>query len=318
MKTIGVIGLNGVGEDRLKSFAKNSDVTLHSMCTRNETLLAERAHQFGVTNNTMDWQTMLTDDALDAVCVSTPNYLHASMAEAFMRAGKDVLLEYPMGVTLAEADQLVATAAETRQVLHLGLSTRYEPQHLAIKELLPEMGQPVEVHCSLAWPELWKWAADKEVCGSYMALAPFHFADQAIDFFGDPTWVAGSRIDLPAGGPTEQINGSMFFGYDSGLSVYVNYAMGMPVQSEFSRFELIFTDGRITFYDDVLTVYRGSDPGEVIDLPTPDGIRLETDRFVAELHGEPMDYPPVPATVSTRVCLLAEQSAAQGHITLTL
>jgi predicted dehydrogenase len=318
MKTIGVIGLNGVGEDRLKSFAKNADVTLHSICTRNESLLARRAKEFGVSNTTTDWQSMLADDTLDAVCISTPNYLHFSMAEAFMRAGKDVLLEYPMGITVDEADKLVAIAEETGRILHLGLSTRYEPQHLAIKELLPEMGQPVEVHCSLAWPELWKWAAEKEVCGSYMALAPFHFADQAIDFFGDPTWVTGSRIDLPADGPTEQINGSMFFGYDTGLSVYVNYAMGMPVQSEFSRFELIFTKGRITFYDDVLTVYRGSDAGQVIDLPTPDGIRLETDRFVVELHGEPMDYPPARAAVSTRLCVLADQSAAHGHETLTL
>ena len=318
MKTIGVIGLNGVGEDRLKALAKNPEATVHSLCTRNETLLADCAERFGVAKTTTDWQTMLTDDALEAVCICTPNYLHFPMAEAFMRAGKDVFLEYPMGITLAEVDRLIATAEETGRILHLGLNTRYETQQEAVKKLLPEMGEPVEAHCVIGWKELWKWAADKEVCGSYMALANFHFADQAVDLFGDPTWVTGSLFEWPADGPTEQISGSMFFGYDSGFSVHVNYAMGMPVQNEFSRFELIFTKGRMTFHEKALTVYRGPDEGEVIDLPEERSQLIDTDQFVAELHGAPMDYPPARAAGSTRLCLLADQSAAQGHRTLAL
>lgn len=54
---------------------------------------------------------LLNDPAVEAVWVSTPNRFHCEHAVAAMRAGKHVLVEKPMAVTLDEADRMVETAA---------------------------------------------------------------------------------------------------------------------------------------------------------------------------------------------------------------
>ncbi|MHC4563564.1 MAG: Gfo/Idh/MocA family protein, partial [Planctomycetota bacterium] len=142
MKTIGVIGLGGIGVDRLKLLAGMDSVRVTALSTRNETVLAECAETYGVEAIFTDWRDMLADESLDAVCICTPNNMHAPMAEAAMEAGKDVLLEYPLAVTLEELDALIAVAERTGRILHLGATTRHEPQHVAVRERLAELGEP--------------------------------------------------------------------------------------------------------------------------------------------------------------------------------
>lgn len=318
MKSVGVIGLRGMGAIRLKHLAGMERVRVDWLCTRNEAALARLGSEFGVDKTTTDWRAMLADESLDAVCVCTPNYLHAPMAEAAMLAGKDVLLEYPMGITLAEVDRLVAVAGQTGRVCHLGATTRHEPQHLAVADRLGELGEPVELRGVLAMPAVSKWYGNQDMIGSFFALANFHFVDQVVDWFGCPAWVSGSLWQREGGGEISAISASMFFGYDSGFSAHVNYTMGVPAQRAFLQFELIGVDGRVTWRERVLERTRRDGSAETIPLVDSDCCQRDTEQFVAELLGEPMALPPAEAAVSTRVCLLAEQSARSGHVTLAV
>jgi predicted dehydrogenase len=316
MKTIGVIGLAATGEDRLKSFTPSKDVRVDSICTLNESLLAQRAEQFGIDRTTTDWREMIADDSLDAVCICTPNNLHAAMAEAAMLAGKDLLLEYPMGITLDEIDRLLKVADQTGRVFHIGATTRHEPQHVAVRERLASLGEPMEIHGVLAWHEMWKWARDWSVMGSYFALANAHFVDHIADWYGAPEWVTGSLWQKLENEAVSAISGSMFFGYESGLSAHVNYTMGVPVQKAFLNFEVIGTESRITWRDDVLQQHFADGSSETIPLGENDSFQPDTDQFIAELHGEPMFPTPAEAAIPARICLLAEQSAHEGNVTL--
>ncbi len=318
MKTIGVIGLAGIGLQRLEHLSAHDDVRTDWLCTRNQSLLAERAQRFGAAETTTDYRTMLADDALDAVCICTPNNLHAPMAEAAMLAGKDVLLEYPMGISLDQVDRLTAVARQTGRLLHLGATTRHEPQHLAIAARLADLGEPVEFHGTLALSYVWKWSRDQDVMGSFFALANFHMADQVVDWFGQPQWVAGSLWQRETDGDITAISGSMFFGYESNFSAHINYAMALPAQGEFSQFELISTGGRITWRGGVLKLYQPDGSAETIELGDDDACKRDTWQFVEELLGEPVTLTPEAAAVSTRLCLLAEQSASSGHAMLKI
>lgn len=60
-----------------------------------------------------DYASMLSDGDIDAVAVCTPSGQHAAQAIAAMRAGKHVVIEKPMCITLAEADELIRTSDET-------------------------------------------------------------------------------------------------------------------------------------------------------------------------------------------------------------
>ncbi len=317
MKTIGIIGLGGMGAARLERLAAIESVRVEWLCTRRRDVLTRQAEAFGVDKTTTDWRAMLTDESLDAVCVCTPNYLHAEMAEAAMLAGKDVLVEYPMAIELDEVDRLVAVAEQTGRVYHAAATTRHESQYLAVKDRLATLGEPVEVRGVMALPAVYKWYGDQEVMGSFFALANFHFVDQVVAWFGPPAWVSGSLWQQKARGQISAISSSMFFGYESGFSAHVNYTMGLPAQETFLQFELIGADGRITWQDGVLKHHQPDGATETIPLDDCDSCLRDTRQFVAELLGESMAWPAAEAAISTRLCLLAERSARSGHVTLT-
>lgn len=74
-----------------------------------------------------DWRTTVTRPDVDAVVVCTPPHVHAEIAIAALRAGKDVLCEKPLARTVAEAERMVAAARETGRVLKCGFNHRHHP-----------------------------------------------------------------------------------------------------------------------------------------------------------------------------------------------
>jgi len=318
MKSIGIVGIAGIGTERLKALRAIESVRVDWLSTRNAELLASRAKEFGVANTATNWRDMLADDKLDAVCICTPNNLHAAMAIEAMRAGKHVLLEYPLAVSIEEIDTLLETVEQAGMLLHLGLTTRHEPQQLAVRKLLPELGGIVEVHGTLAWPTVWKWTADRDVVGSFFALANFHFADHVVDWFGKPDWVSASVWEKRVEGKLGAISGSMFFGYQNGASGHINYTMALPAQKSFLNFELICTGGRITWHDGTLTHHRLGGSEETVEVGKDNSVLLDTAFFVDQLLGKrPPDSPDMLAA-TTRLCLLAEQSARSGNVKMPL
>ena len=318
MKRIGIIGLGGMGIRRLERLARIESVCVTAISTRSEQVLAVVAEQSGIPTTSTRWSDLIERDDLDAVCICTPNTSHAEIAIAAMRAGKDVFVEYPLAVTLQQLDELNAVAESTGRVLHLGATTRLEDQHVAVRERLRLWGEPIEARGVMALPYVWKWATDQDVMGSYFSLANYHQADQFIDWIGPPSWVSASLWQREQAGQITAISGSMFFGYDNGASCHINYTMGVPCQETILQFELICTEARVTFFDQVLRVQKLDGSAEIIDLPETDCVMLDTELFVQRILGELPAPDLTDQAVPTRVSLLAEQSAAQGGVTLRL
>lgn len=70
------------------------------------------ADQVGVERSTGDYRTLLDDKSIEAVHVCTPNGLHFPMSKDALNAGKNVLCEKPLAVSVDEGQQLVALAKE--------------------------------------------------------------------------------------------------------------------------------------------------------------------------------------------------------------
>lgn len=66
-------------------------------------------------------------DDVDAVVVSSPNWLHVEHATAAARAGRHVYCEKPMGLNLAEAQQIAAAVADAKVVSAVGFAVRFDP-----------------------------------------------------------------------------------------------------------------------------------------------------------------------------------------------
>ncbi len=135
---IAVIGVGAIATQHLISYQNNPQAELVAVCDIDRTRAKARADEFDVPRATDVVEEILTDPEVDAVSICVPNLLHAKIAEAALRAGKDVLVEKPMSVTVDEAEALVRATQETGQALQIGYVRRFAPNALVTKRFLDE------------------------------------------------------------------------------------------------------------------------------------------------------------------------------------
>jgi UDP-N-acetyl-2-amino-2-deoxyglucuronate dehydrogenase len=100
---------------------------------------APSAERFAAEHNIKKYDTiedMLADPEIDAVTICTPSGLHTQQAIAAMRAGKHVVCEKPMSITLEDADRLIAVANETQVKVCIISQFRYSPAVQAVKKAI--------------------------------------------------------------------------------------------------------------------------------------------------------------------------------------
>ena len=112
---VGIIGTGWCGGIRAETCAAHPLVkSLHVAETRPERL-REIAAKTGATTATADYRELLRIDGIDAIMISaTPESTHFPMARDALAAGKHVLLEKPIAIELAEADELIALARRNK------------------------------------------------------------------------------------------------------------------------------------------------------------------------------------------------------------
>src|SRR3954462_2384425 len=76
-----------------------------------------REHAASVPTAHTDWQALIDDPAVDAVIVTTPPFLHHPVTVAALRAGKHVLCEKALAVSLRQADEMIDAARTAGKVL---------------------------------------------------------------------------------------------------------------------------------------------------------------------------------------------------------
>lgn len=105
---IGVIGLGIMGEQYLRIYQAHPSATVTAICTRKRERLDEIGDKYGVQSRFTDYNELLDQGNIDAVCVATPDFAHYGPVKAALNANKHVLCEKPFTTLLKEADELLA------------------------------------------------------------------------------------------------------------------------------------------------------------------------------------------------------------------
>jgi predicted dehydrogenase len=94
-----------------------------------------------------DWREQIADDEIDAVYVATPVYLHAQQTIAAAEAGKHVLCEKPMALTVAECNEMIAECGKNNVRLGIAYYRRFYPVVERVKQVIAsgEIGKIVLV-----------------------------------------------------------------------------------------------------------------------------------------------------------------------------
>ena len=135
---IALIGLGMGATPHAQSLADLVDrVDVVAACTPS----AERAAAFGTRFNfpvTRDVDAVVNDPRIDCVIIATPPATHLELVERCAAAGKHVLLEKPLEVSLARAEALVAVCERAGVRLGVVFQHRFRPGALRLKQLLAD------------------------------------------------------------------------------------------------------------------------------------------------------------------------------------
>lgn len=144
MIKIGIIGCGRIAQTRhIPEYASSTDADLYGFFDVNQKRAESLADQYGG-KVYLSYEEMLEDPEIDAVSVMTPNYTHAEISIAALRAGKHVLCEKPMAVTLEECEAMAEAAKLSGKKLMIGQNQRLTPAHKKVKALI-ESGKIGEV-----------------------------------------------------------------------------------------------------------------------------------------------------------------------------
>ncbi len=94
------------------------------------------AQQWGIERAFGSYEALLADPEIDVIYNSLPNHLHAEWSIRAMRAGKHVLCEKPLALTLADVDAMAEAARENDRVLAEAFMYRHHPQTLKVQEMV--------------------------------------------------------------------------------------------------------------------------------------------------------------------------------------
>src|SRR6516225_122148 len=125
---LGFIGVGNRGDQLLDAFLVHKDAEVAALCDVYEPYLeAAQKKVGGQATLHRDYRKLIDEKALDAIVIATPDHWHALQFIAACRAGKDVYVEKPLSLTIAEGQKMIAVAQETNRITQVGLHRRSTP-----------------------------------------------------------------------------------------------------------------------------------------------------------------------------------------------
>lgn len=134
-----------------------------------------------------NYDALLADPGVELVVVSLPNFLHADAAIQALAAGKHVVCEKPMATSLADADRMVAAAAQSDKTLTIFQQRRYNPDFVKVKEIIDSgiLGRIVQIRLyATGFSRRWDWQTLQKFGGGSLNNTGPHFLDMALQLFG--------------------------------------------------------------------------------------------------------------------------------------
>ncbi|HTG91424.1 MAG TPA: Gfo/Idh/MocA family oxidoreductase [Pyrinomonadaceae bacterium] len=123
---IGVIGLGIMGEQYVRIYNAHPLATVTAICTRKRERLDQIGEKYQIQNRFTDYNELVTQGNVDAVCVATPDFAHYLPVKAALNANKHVLCEKPFTTELSEADEILALSrTRPNQVLQVAFNHRW-------------------------------------------------------------------------------------------------------------------------------------------------------------------------------------------------
>jgi predicted dehydrogenase len=338
---VGIVGCGLMGGIHAAGYAKDARVKLIGCQNRSRDKAAALAAKHGAkVYETLD--ELLADPAIDAVSICSSQQVHHEQGRAALLAGKHLLLEKPLALTLPEMDELAALATASGRTVMVAHQLRFHPVIKAVHQALPKLGRLIHLHLECGFlirgheGRCWR---DYRSGGFFMELG-CHLVDLARHLMGEIRHVQGVTLRTNPLRVTEDFTQSLLqftSGAVGDIIVSANHRVtrqGLfqgriigehgrleftfyPYQRTFNQARLILDGGKDVFVPDskgkALTIKRGPSPSAVYP-GFFDVYEQETRAFVTSV----LRKTPPPVTLAdgrAAVAGVLATYAAQGLVT---
>ncbi|WP_342431331.1 Gfo/Idh/MocA family oxidoreductase [Neobacillus sp. FSL H8-0543] len=181
MQNIGLVGLGFIGLTHLEAYHPIKNGQVIAICTRREEKDREITSQYNGSFVT-EYDDLLRNDEIDIIDICLPTFLHEEYIIKAANAGKHIICEKPLSLTVESAHRIIQAVNKNKVKLFVGNVLRFWPEYEVIKAYsLTDKLKDIEiVHAKrLGQPPTWSsWFQDPEKSGG--ALYDLHNHD--IDF----------------------------------------------------------------------------------------------------------------------------------------
>src|SRR5918997_1893710 len=180
MTGVALLGAGFMASTHATSYAGLEGVDVKIVCGLERDRVAALADRLGAEASD-DWEAAVAAPGVDAVDVCLPTPLHRPVALRALAAGRHVLLEKPIAITLEDADAIGAAAEASGRVLMVGHVLRFFPEIAELRRLVAsgEFGRPLAATAiRLSPPPDWNdWMLDAERSGGTLVDLAIHDFD---------------------------------------------------------------------------------------------------------------------------------------------
>jgi myo-inositol 2-dehydrogenase / D-chiro-inositol 1-dehydrogenase len=230
----GLICFGAWGRCHADAIAKTADAELVAIAAQSNATCAAARDAYPTAEVYQDFRDLLARDDVDVVDVVLPSHLHHEVAAAALSAGKHLLLEKPMCLSIEDCDDLVRLAREHGRLLAGGHELRLSSLWGRVKTLIDEgyIGRPQYALVELSrnpyrlGADGWRYDIDR--VGNWILEEPIHFFDLARWYLapaGEPQSVYAAANSRQPDHPELQDNFSAIVNFAGGAYAVVSQTL---------------------------------------------------------------------------------------------
>lgn len=136
MLKVGIIGLGVIADRHIKSIAGLDNVEVVAVADLSEEPRTRVMKEYGIAKGYSSHTQLLQDEEVRAVGVTVGHHLHHRITVDACNAGKHVMVEKPMAISLPQCDEMIAAAQSAGVKLMVGLTSHFSGPAMKAKELL--------------------------------------------------------------------------------------------------------------------------------------------------------------------------------------
>lgn len=317
---IGIVGAGNIGSRHARFWTRVPGTNVVAIADTHNGAAESLSGAYPGAIAYFDATDLIADPQVQIVHVCVPTHLHKDIAIAAANAGKHVLCEKPMALTLADCDAITQAASQANVQLSVGHVTRFFPEYALAKQQVEAgaVGVPTVARTRRAgaFPKT-AWFADTEQSGGVIADLVVHDLDWLQWCFG-PAVRVFARIAKSPGFEYALLT----LRHESGVIAHVEGVWGEPTGFH-TAFEIAGNGGLLTHDSRAArSLVAGVRPGTdgVVSImsaplsPSDDPYYKQVQAFADAVRGtSPVAIKPAEARAAVAVALAALESARTGN-----